>query len=229
MPLATGLTLALVVGASLPAALQPPGTFHRDEPVACDGEHWLALRVKGGESALIATQVRARIVHDPIVDAPDATSGMEIDSPIDDALVFLRGGGLAAGPVQSAPIGTMETLSGALRFNGRAYRIETHCSPDVVREGQQQLACEIVFVQDAARQVLVKMGGYRSPEGIDVMGDDATPRLLFAGDLDRDGRLDLILDTTGHYNVSRPTLFLSSLARDGELGREAAANESVGC
>ena len=86
-----------------------------------------------------------------------------------------------------------------------------------------------MFTQGAHRQVLAKMSGYRSPEGIDILGDDATPRLLFAGDLDRDGRLDLILDTTWHYNVSRPTLFLSTLAREGELVREAAANESVGC
>ena len=44
------------------------------------------------------------------------------------------------------------------------------------------------------------------------LGDDASPTLLFAGDLDRDGKLDLIFDTTDHYNVRRPTLFLSSQA-----------------
>ena len=228
MSLATGLTWALVLGAT-PPALQPPGTFHRDEPVARDGERWLALRVGDGEAALIATRVRVRVVEDPLIDAPGERSGREIDAPIEGALVFLRGDGLVEGPVPFAPIDAMDNPSGALRFNGRAYRIDTRCIPDVVREGQQQLACEIVFTQGAHRQVLAKMAGYRTPEGVDILGDDATPRLLFAGDLDRDGRLDLVLDTTWHYNVSRPTLFLSTLAREGELVREAAANESVGC
>lgn len=228
MSLATGMTLAFVLGATSPA-LQPPGTFHRDEPVARDGERWLALRVEGGEAALIATRVRVQAVEDPLVDAPGERSGREIDAPVKGVLVFLRGDGLVEGPVAFAPIDAMDDPRGALHFNGRAYRIETHCNPGVVREGQQQLACEIALVQGARRQVLAKMGGYRTPEGVDVMGDDATPRLLFAGDLDRDGRLDLVLDTTWHYNVSRPTLFLSSLARDDEVVREAAANASVGC
>ncbi|MET0807665.1 MAG: hypothetical protein ABWX93_02785, partial [Pseudoxanthomonas sp.] len=61
------------------------------------------------------------------------------------------------------------------------------------------------------------------------LGDDASPTLLFAGDLDRDGKLDLIFDGTDHYNVSRPTLFLSSPAGQGELLHEVARYESVGC
>ena len=228
MSLATGLSLALVLGAA-PTALQPPGTFHRGEPVARDGERWLALRVAGGQAALVATRVRVQRVNDPLIDAPGEASGLEVGSPISDALVFLRGDGFVEGAVPFAPIDAMDTPSGTLHFDGLAYRIEPHCKPGVVREGQQQLACEIVIAQGAHRQVLVKMAGYRTPEGIDILGDDATPRLLFAGDLDRDGRLDLIFDTTWHYNVSRPTLFLSTLAREGELVREAAANESVGC
>jgi hypothetical protein len=52
---------------------------------------------------------------------------------------------------------------------------------------------------------------------------------LFAGDLGRDGRLDLSLATTGHDNVGRPTLFLPSRARDGELARAVAVHSSVGC
>lgn len=35
--------------------------------------------------------------------------------------------------------------------------------------------------------------------------EDATPSLPWAGDLDRDGRLDYLLDTTDHYNVSELT------------------------
>ena len=80
------------------------------------------------------------------------------------------------------------------------------------------------------------------------LNHDASPRLLFAGDIDRDGKLDLIVDTTDHYNKSRPTLFLSSPALpdggivdggivdgvivDGVIGDgvvEVAHHEAIGC
>ena len=46
---------------------------------------------------------------------------------------------------------------------------------------------------------------------------DSGAGLLWAGDLDRDGRLDLLLDLSEHYNMSLPTLFLSSAAADSDL------------
>jgi hypothetical protein len=76
----------------------------------------------------------------------------------------------------------------------------------------------------------MRMDGHANAPGeAPWLGDDATPALLFAGDLDRDGVLDLLLDTTDHYNLSRPTLFLSSQAGTGELLREVARFVAVGC
>lgn len=50
-----------------------------------------------------------------------------------------------------------------------------------------------------------------------------------AGDLDGDRALDLLIDLTDHYNVSRPTLFLSRGRRAGTLLERVATHESVGC
>ena len=47
--------------------------------------------------------------------------------------------------------------------------------------------------------------------------DAAVTYLLWAGDLDRDGQLDMLIDTVCDYNASGPMLFLSSLAEDGDL------------
>ncbi|BDD06703.1 hypothetical protein [Aureibacter tunicatorum] len=59
--------------------------------------------------------------------------------------------------------------------------------------------------------------------------DDNKPNILWAGDLDGDNKLDLIIDASRHYNVFLPTLFLSSFADENELVKCVAFLESVGC
>src|SRR5690606_29970484 len=39
--------------------------------------------------------------------------------------------------------------------------------------------------------------------------DDQMINLIFAGDIDGDGILDLIIDTSRHYNATSPTIYLS--------------------
>jgi hypothetical protein len=56
------------------------------------------------------------------------------------------------------------------------------------------------------------------------------PRLLWAGDLDRDGQLDLILDRSTSEFSLEPSLFVSSAAKRGELvGLVAEWHAHYGC
>lgn len=225
------LMLPLLLGAGY--ALQPPGQFHRGEPVARDGEHWLALRVDGDDAALVATRLVVRAVEDPLVDADGERSGLEVSSAdAGAALMYLRGNALQPGRIERASFDDGgDAWPFAIRFQGRPFRIERECAPQPrdTDAAQLQFDCAIVLHAAAGRQVLVEMSGYNEADGTLVIGDAAMPQLLFAGDLDRDGRLDLIFDTTGHYNVSRPTLLLSSLAAPGALLGVAAHYRSVGC
>jgi hypothetical protein len=59
--------------------------------------------------------------------------------------------------------------------------------------------------------------------------EDGVPALVWAGDLDGDGRLDLYMDLTDHYNVTNYVLFLSSRAVTGELVKQVASRRYVGC
>jgi len=62
-----------------------------------------------------------------------------------------------------------------------------------------------------------------------VSADEGFPHVVWAGDLDRDGKLDLLLDLTWHYNVSAPTLYLSSRATAGEFAGLAGYIVLTGC
>lgn len=59
--------------------------------------------------------------------------------------------------------------------------------------------------------------------------DDAMVYILFAGDIDRDGKLDLLLDNARHYNVGNPTLYLSSGADADHLLQILGWHWSTGC
>lgn len=59
--------------------------------------------------------------------------------------------------------------------------------------------------------------------------DEAMVSILFAGDLNKDGYLDLILDNTDHYNVFNPTLYLSNGAEKKGTLEIAGWHLSVGC
>lgn len=73
----------------------------------------------------------------------------------------------------------------------------------------------------ATRQLLIK-----DPE----VSVDECASLRWAGDLDRDGQLDLIYNLGGHYTETRLALYLSSAAKPGELvGLVARWDGSCGC
>lgn len=229
----------LLLGAAF--ALQPPGEFHGDEPVARHGERWLALRREGSDAALVAARLRVTAVFDAVLDEAGQTTGRAVASDLDDehVITFLRGAGLRAGRVVTAEVDEVGNATDVpawrVRLGGQVHRIATRCWATAAGSAADSTAtdavqCEVTLRHaDGRAQALVRMGGYRDTASILRPGDDAAPALLFAGDLDRDGQLDLVFDTTDHYNVSRPTLFLSSAARGGELVGAAAQYQSVGC
>jgi len=216
--------IALTVAAAF--ALQPIGSFHDGEAVARDGERWLALRVTPAGAALVDTRAQVRRVHDDVMDGAGARSGCDVATAVHDAAFLLRGPALRAGAVGAVALADGGAALGPapldLAFRGTPYRLALDCAAASPR-------CEVVLHDGRRRQVLFALGAGRYDNGSLMLGDDASPALLFAGDLDRDGRLDLILDVTDHYNRSAPTLYLSSQARAAELVHAVAASDTVGC
>ena len=225
--------LSLLLAFALPGAhaLQPPGTFHQGEAVARHGERWLALRVQADDARLDTTRLRVKTVFDELLDAEGQATGSEVGSDKADVLTYLRGTGLHAGPVVQARIedtaGDSGLVAQTLTLGDKAYRLATRCEAAVPEGG---FMCDIALIEGERSQALVRMTA-RQMEGMTglMLGDAASPHLIFAGDLDRDGKLDLIFDTTDHYNLSRPVLFLSGAAEGDELLHAVAEHNAVGC
>lgn len=73
---------------------------------------------------------------------------------------------------------------------------------------------------DENQQVLIDLHG---------LSEDKPPSIVWAGDLDGDGGLDLLMEVGNHYNVTEYALLLTSAAHGTGLVREVARFRSVGC
>jgi hypothetical protein len=215
-------------GRAAPPALLHPGDFHGDEiAVSADGE-WLALVSRNSQTALEPVAVSIQPVRDSLVDGDQGPiTGKQVSVPGLDPLLVVRGiARLRAGRVTEAQLdceGCGEPTEFnmhrrfAFRLGGDVYELEAiPLQPDEPFDEHS----EIRLSYRAAVQVIHRPT--RPP-------DDPLWQVLWAGDLDGDGLLDLYLDTADHYNMRRRRLLLSSAAGPGELVGEVAAFQTTGC
>ena len=221
--------------------LLPPGGYHAEEVTVPSGSGWLALFVGSEEGAprLEATEVVIEAVHDPFVDAEGEATGklVKVASEGPEPLLLLTGShGLDPGPViEASPAEGVLPGPEPLRITlgDKLYELthELNQPPGPNDPPGEPLPGSLVLRSGDAAQSLADFHLWYDPNtgAVTFIGDDAFTRLLWAGDLDGDGQLDLYLDLTDHYNVSQPTLLLSSAASEGDLVAVVASHISYGC
>ena len=211
------------------------GDLHGDEVDATAGADWWGVYQADSGFELRNVTVGIERVHDPIVNLDGEATGKRISVDTQDNPLFLVRGlpNAQEGPLKSAASegeflypGQMawldlepgQTPSGkhALAALGTA----EEASYGVSINNYRLMLYENPWGQDAVRQELAQV------DGINL---DGYPTLIWAGDLDRDGRLDFYMDLTNHYNVRALTLFLSSAAKEGELVGLVAELVLMGC
>ncbi len=203
-----------------------PGSYHADEVSAVTGPGWLALLVEPA-SALVPGELKITTVYDPVLDpAKGPFSGKQVSvEPSQGAVVLLKGAVFEAGPLSAATVageyGGLTPKIIVLDNQRHFLQLDGNCL-----EGATQ--CEWIFSDGSTRQVVGRLNGW--VQNAAFVSEGGNTGLLWAGDLDRDGRLDLIIDVSDHYNaVAQVRVLLSSAAADGELLGEVASFSAVGC
>lgn len=192
------------------------GDYHGDEAPDKPGTGWLALTSVGGGWRLEPAIVRATRVYDAVLDAEGEKTGINISSNYGDAVALLKFPGIKPGKIDT-PImkfkdspRLLSTRDTPLKipFKGEDYLIEAKTSGIYLRKGK------------------VKTLLPRLSAGSPASDDSAS--LLWAGDIDGDGKLDLLFTYSGHNNGG-VCLYLSAGASEGALVQQAACHGGVGC
>ncbi|WP_412067312.1 FG-GAP repeat domain-containing protein [Rubrivirga sp. IMCC43871] len=214
------------------------GIFHDGEVSARSGERWQGLYPTADGVEIRSFALTIDTAQDPVLDddagpftgvrvtTPFSTFWIDEDFPADSALALVRrpGASFADGPVPTAFVGAWPVRSGHLSLALGDQRVSL-----LIVEGPEAIWMPQRQRVRPDRVLLVDDGETRQPISAIIGGDDGHPALLWAGDLDGDGRLDLLVDESNHYNLGAPALFLSSAAGPGQLVRRVARHEAVGC
>jgi hypothetical protein len=205
-------------------------SFHGDEVRYKSGEKFLALVCKdAGSCALQPVKIEVNREFDGILDAEGEETGKRVTAIGAEEAFLIRGKNLHPGPVTPATPSSTEILPiGAaqrITLGSETYTLQYRCGSKPDPDGM--VDCALVLERGTTTQVLATFPAIDENGKINSL--DVEQSVAFAGDLDRDGRLDLVANVSGHWNEWHPALYLSSAAGDGELVRKVAEMITTGC
>ncbi len=218
------------------ARIVRPGTFHAGELADVEAGPWMGIYRSEVGYFLAPTEVQVERFQDRHAgDGPGDSSGRSVfavDGGQQPVFLVQGGDGWIPGAVHTA-IGEAGLLHPGERVGldrGRgdadlliAYGSVNADDIDPSAPIYEDYRLQLVSLDDGRpvrTQELVWMEHF---------GLDRVPSLWFAGDLDRDGRLDLVLDIAPEEGGEQLILYLSSAAAPGELVADVASRRNGGC
>jgi len=188
------------------------GSFHGNEIKARDGETWFGLYEFGSGCFLQPTELLIESVHDPLLDRDDAMTGRMVSAVGQEVepLFLLRpiNGVFQEGPIPTVLVNSPVLLPDTTITLGDYGYLFTTDKGLFLSDGETIQRLSSVYPESHGEQVSV----------------------VWAGDLDADGLVDVIVDDQAHYAyVMNLILFLSSEADPGSLVKEVATFSAVSC
>lgn len=179
--------------------------WRKEEAGEWDGEGWLGWNPKGD----LLQPVRL-IVLDRPQDHDDDEDEVSVESVPDVTFAIRCVSNLRAGPIRAARVISRSFEPGKplkVSLGRRQYELRLDATRQDLSDAQ------VVLTDGRRTQILYATGGFVDDPHFDI---------VWAGDLDGDGRLDLIVNLNKKYSVHPYRLLLSTSAAAGQLVGDAA-------
>jgi hypothetical protein len=219
------MVLTSVIAVFLAAADAQPiemvaagGIWASDVPENPEGE-WLALCSRGARYSLVAGSWERTV--EPMPGGRGLVQGTH--SACAEPLLLVRGGGLKTRRrVATAKLGSVRGT-----FSPSRERADI---ADPFTFGRQRgVMMHRRIGEEGGFALDLQLGGVSQRLSEVSNSDDGSVRVNWAGDLDGDGRLDVIVSTHLGKGAGEDSLYLSTLAKPGELVGLAAQFDGSGC
>ncbi|MDR6563178.1 MULTISPECIES: hypothetical protein [unclassified Arcicella] len=208
------------------------GTFHNNEVWEnADKANWFGLFKHHQSYYLQLTKIKTINVNDPFDEDENIKTGWEVTAENKDSCLILIEAlsYLTDRKVESIPlIKNYVFPSDTIKFTYLEVDYKIFATG---RKKKTQEDSEWFDVSDYKLYLIATINGLEKKSLLvdEPNFDDQMIELLFTGDIDGDGILDLIIDTSNHYNVSSPTIYLSKSANEGEIVKRIGEHTIVGC
>lgn len=201
------------------------GQYHGDEITARFGiaRGWFALIVSDKQAELVPSSPKISRVFDPVVDDEEMKSSYSaklVEDTQHDPLLMIKASWLKTGPIVQAKL--TENRQGFV-WNDMHFNMVRACGKASSKDSLLQ--CKVELSDGKSRQFIID-----TAEPNQDYSDEfaSTVEIVWAGDIDRDGKPDFILLNT-HYNGENTQLFLSSEAEKKKFVKSVARVYRVGC
>lgn len=224
--------IEFIKGYNYVAKILTTGQFHEDEvwKNAKNGKWYGIFENKSG-FYLNETRLKIRKVKDQIGDEGNKKTAWEVKTNnADKSLILLQGlDFLENHKITQIKLEKQEMNPGeVLNFNFLGVDYKIIATAD---ETPHEDYPEMIIITNYKLTIVSTKDGVERSE-ILVAKDRFSEAMIdieFAGDIDDDGKLDLIINNSNHYNVSEPTLYLSKPAKDDQLLKLMGAHRTTGC
>ncbi len=213
-----------------------PGRYPAGADKVEPGKGWWGIFPDGEGFTLRSTSIVVSSFRYDADDVEGQESGVAIEIPQEtESVVLVRGLKEARpGPLTSVkPMGAYWPFLYPGQFSNLSFDNKSRKSQMRLHAfGVAEQASGPMYVTYKKYELKLIRGVRDAVQCLPVFSDfeGECPRLLWAGDLDRDGQLDLILDRSTSEFSLEPSLYLSSAAKEGELvGLVAEWHAHYGC
>jgi len=209
------------------------GIYRESEVVAKSGEKWLTLFETNGRYSMKWATAKVKKTTSISYPGDEFDVHLKFDKPGSPVFSVRNLTNVKPGPITSLylrpteeeidkrnlPIDSMETgFKRGFYLNEKQYTLRV--STGETRTGEP--VGVLVLEHDGVEQIIDR--NYFDPDHGTIIGD-----LLWAGDLDNDGKLDLYFDSFNEKGAFWVGLYLSSHAEDGDLVKLVADFGTAGC